>query len=201
MSTTAVDTLLLTSKAGMNPILSPPHEVEPISVTISRNRPALGKLMNHLYLRLDSGMYVPFAIADLQSAVTNTTNATSTVPNPTKFKVGDKCSFWDSSADVYSTEFKTITGIVNSTGVITFSGVWTTAPTATEDYLLVADNILEVEDAVLVLEDVDFSQSPDLMVAGIYAARCKRSLVNGRTVGSETLFIESKNAHLLMSPG
>ena len=200
MGTTAIDSFLMGSKGRMEAILSPPSEQEWTNITISRNRAALGKLTNHLFLKnTTGGLYTPFATADLMSAVTNTTNSTVTVPNPTKFKVGDKCTFWDSSADAYyATEYKTISAINTSTGVITFTGVWTTPPTATEDYLIVADNANLSRDAVLVPEEIDFSLTSDYMCDAVFASRCRRDLVFGRTVASEALYDETKNFHLIL---
>lgn len=149
----------------------------------------------YLYARATASPYKarPFLLNAAIADPTNVTNATVDIPDAdaVKFKVGDSCTYYDVSAGGLHTETKAISAI-GATGsggagqtTITFTGVWTTAPVAT-DLLCVADGTQLSANVVVVLEDVEFDGTNDALATGYINGGYKKSLVNNTTYFDNT---------------
>lgn len=135
----------------------------------------------------------PFMLNGAIADPTNTTNATVDVPDADagKFKVGDTCTFYDVSTGLLSTETLVISavGAAGSGGsgetLITFTGVWSTAPVAT-DRLCVADGTQLSANAMIVLADVEYDGTNDKPATGYINGIFKKSLVGNLTYFDNT---------------
>jgi hypothetical protein len=148
-----------------------------------------------LYARTTASPYQarPFMLNTPIINPTNTTNATVDIADADAgyFEVGDACTFYDVSAGALSTETKVISAIgaagSGGTGetLITFTGVWTTPPVAT-DRLCVADGTELSANAVVVLDDIEFDGSSNFLVNGYINGVFKAGKVNNTTYFDNT---------------
>jgi hypothetical protein len=145
----------------------------------------------YLYARSTTSPYYarPFSMDTVIANPTNTTNATVDIPDADaiKFAVGDSCTYYDvSAAGLYTGAAKVISaiGVAGSGGtgetLITFTGVWTTAPVAT-DLLVVSDGTQLSKNACVVMEDIKFDGSSYFNTVGYIRGEFVAGLVNGTT--------------------
>lgn len=163
---------------------------EPITINGARLGSASAKATvkgAHLYARETAAPYKarPFMQTAVISDPTNTTNATVDIPDAdaVKFKVGDKVTFYDVSGGALSSEQLTldVIGAAGSGGagvtLLTFTGeTWTTPPEA-DDLLVVADGTELSQNAIVVLEDVEFDGSTDKPATGYVSGVFNRAKV------------------------
>lgn len=168
--------VLYVQQAGKEAVLS---DLKGIPITINEGTRVAATLKGpRLYARITAAPYTarPFMLNAAISTPTNTTNATVDVPDAdaAKFAVGDSCTYYDvSAAGLYTGAAKVISaiGAAGSGGggagytLITFTGVWTTAPSAT-DRLCVADGSELSANALVVLEDIEFNGSASFLTTG-----------------------------------
>lgn len=141
----------------------------------------------YLFARRSTSPYkaVPFQSNGAIANPTNTTNATVDIPDAdaVRFRVNDSCTYYDVSLGALHSESKVISaiGAPGSGGagetLVTFTGVWTTAPVAT-DLLVVADGAQLSANAVMVMEDIEFDGSTDAGVNGYITGIFQKSAVN-----------------------
>ena len=145
----------------------------------------------HLYARRTASPYkaVPFTNGTAIINPTNTTNATIDVADAdaVKFVVGDTCTFYDVSAaglDANAGKVISAIGAAGSAGagetLITFTGVWTAAPVAS-DILVVADGAQLSANVVLVQEDITFDGATSFATTGWVEGTFLKSKVNNTT--------------------
>lgn len=154
-----------------------------------------------LYARRTASPYkaVPFMNSAVVAGPTNTTNATVDIPDAdaVRFRVNDACTYYDVSASaLYATETKTISaiGAAGSGGAgettITFTGVWTTAPVAT-DLLVVSDGAQLSANVIVIAEDVEFDGATDFASHGYVTGVFQKS-----KMGNTTYFVQADNQNL-----
>ena len=167
------------TQGGVECMIGEPGDAIPITIDGARLGSTAANITFKgpaLYARRTASPYkaVPFMNSAAISAATNVTNATVTIPDAdaVRFRVGDACTYYTIATGViYATETRVISaiGAAGSGGAglttITFTGVWTTAPAAT-NLLVVADGAQLSANVVVVLEDVVFDGATDALTAG-----------------------------------
>lgn len=179
------------------------NHLRAFTVDRSKGRTALGIIPKYsLFGRQKSspGKVAPFAINGKISNPTNTTNATVDLPSSqvSLFKVGDVCTYFSmTTKDYFTGASKTISSISGVT--ITFSGTWSTPPDV-NDYLVLDDGTRDSDQVVLSLEDIDFSQTTDMLSTFGFVGVVNRLLVR-RILSHDnvaTLYQSVKNQRLIL---
>lgn len=182
-----------TSQGGVECMIGERGKAIPITIDGSRLGSTSSKVTVNgpsLFARRTASPYkaIPFTNGTAIINPTNTTNATIDVADAdaVKFRVGDVCKFYDISVGALDTQTKTISAIgASGSGgagetLVTFTGVWTTAPVAS-DILVVSDGAEFSKNVVVVLEDVEFDGSTDVAAAGFINGQFVKGAVNNRT--------------------
>lgn len=199
MSVTPNMTIPGVNQGGVEAMLSSDGVAIPITIDGTRLGSSTNKIKitaPHLYARTTASPHKarPFMLNAVIANPTNTTNATVDIPDAdaVKFKVGDSCAYYNTTTGALSAETKVISaiGAAGSGGagetLITFTGVWTTPPSAGH-LLCVADGTQLSANVVVVLEDIEFDGKTDALANGYISGVFKKSLV-----GNATYFDNSK---------
>lgn len=201
MATNPKMSVLYTCQGGAESAIGPRGKAIPITIDGTRLGSATAKVTlkgPYLYARRSASPYkaVPFTNGTAVISPTNTTNATIDVADAdaVKFAVGDSCTYYDVSASgLYSGTALVISakGAAGSGGtgetLVTFTGVWTTAPVAS-DILVVADGAQLSSRVVLVEEDIEFDGVSSPVSTGYIEGTFLKDLVN-----NTTYFVQADN--------
>ena len=191
------------NQGGIDAVIGPDPIGVPMTLVGNRLGTALAKVKvagRRLYARLTASPYKarPFMENGVIANPTNLTNATVDIPDAdaVKFKVNDVATYYDVSAVALHTETKVVSaiGAAGSGGagetLVTFTGVWTTPPVAT-DLLVVADGSELSKNVVVVLEDITFDGSTEFSAVGYYNGTFKKSLIS-----NADRFIQANNQNV-----